>query len=70
MSDFREISWISYPGSGRNRVYYVTYDGRVLGDSRGYSSRDEVETVCFAESDASVKNGMRHLVYRPGYNKG
>lgn len=70
MTDYKTISWVSYPGSGRNRVFFVTYDGRVLGDSRGYSTVEQVQEVCFAESDASVKDGLRHLVYRPGYHKG
>lgn len=66
----KEISWVSYPGSGRDRVFFVTYDGKMLGDSRGYASVDAVEATCFSESDASVKDGLRHLVYRPGYHKG
>lgn len=65
----KTISWVSYPGSRNNRVFFVTYDNKILGDSRGYSTVEEVQAVIFAESDASVKDGIRHLVYRPGYHK-
>lgn len=64
------ISWVSYPTQGSRKVFFVTYNNRVLGDSRGYSSVDEVyDAAIKAVDNAGSVNGVRNAVYRPGYHK-
>lgn len=68
-----EISYRSYPSKdGRRKTWFITFDGVVLGDSRGYSTIDEVEKEACRIVDENhadcLKMGIHGTrVLRPGY---
>lgn len=66
----RTISWVGNSNGRGGYVFHLTYDGRVLGDSRGYSTEDQArEAALEAVSKAGVTNGVRNAIYRPGYKR-
>lgn len=55
-----------------NGMYRVTYNNRIVGDDRAYSTRDAVETeaknrVLKDHSDAARYDRPVMYVYRPGF---
>lgn len=60
------ISFKSVDGSRGNKLWFVTYDGRVLGDSRPFETADkaQAEALRIVEAEPLV-NGVRRYLYRP-----
>lgn len=68
----RFLDTISWRGirKGNKVIYYVTHDGRILGDSRGYDTAEEASEAAIAAVKAKgTCNGVAFAVYRPGYIK-
>lgn len=63
----QELSWKGIPTERGTILYYVTVDGRILGDSRAYDTAQQASDAAIKMSNDSVVDGMRTRTYRPGY---
>lgn len=61
------VSWKSQKTERGNVLYWVTLDGRILGDSRPFDTAEAAKAEALAISDRSIINGIRSRVYRPGF---
>lgn len=68
----RIVSYRSRKAPSGRTLFYVSFDGKVPGDSRSYetaeTARDEALKVVQSEQDAATAAGrFAALTYRPGY---
>lgn len=56
-------------GTPNRKTWFVTYDNRVLGDSRGYSTAEEARAEALkVVENSEVINGARRYFYMPGHD--
>lgn len=62
------ISYKSIVTERGTKLWFVTYDNRILGDSRPFDTADQArEEALKAVDHAGCENYVRRAIYRPGY---
>lgn len=67
MNEPEIVSWKSQTTERGTTLFFVTLNGRILGDSRPYSTAEEARAEAIRMHERSVVDHVTTRVYRPGF---